>query len=82
MDQATQAVIETAVGGAYLIPDGREFWIDGPVAREITRRVSEALSGAPIILAERERCISRLLELVPMTAPDLTTDYLREELAK
>jgi hypothetical protein len=31
---------------------------------------------------ERERCIKRLLELVPMTDPDLTTDYLREELAK
>jgi hypothetical protein len=37
---------------------------------------------AGMISAERERCIKRLLELVPMTDPDLTTDYLREELAK
>ena len=43
MDQETKIIIETAVGGAYQMPDGREFWIDGPVAREITRRVVEAL---------------------------------------
>ena len=34
------------------------------------------------IQTERERCIKRLLKLVPMTDPDLTTEYLREELAK
>lgn len=34
------------------------------------------------VIQERERCINRLLELVPMTDPDLTTGYLREELAK
>jgi hypothetical protein len=34
-----------------------------------------------VVAAERERCITRLLELVPMTDPDLTTEYLREELA-
>ncbi len=34
--------IETAVGGTYEMPDGRAFWIDGPVAREITRRVMAA----------------------------------------
>jgi len=43
MDQETQIAIETAVGGAYQMTDGRDFWIDGPVAREITRRVSEVL---------------------------------------
>jgi len=37
---------------------------------------------ASVVVKERERCIKRLLELVPMTDPDLTTDYLREELAK
>lgn len=35
--------IECRVGGAYKMSDGREFWIDGPVAREIARRV---LNGA------------------------------------
>lgn len=43
MDQETKTIIETAVGGGYQLPDGRSFWIDGPVAREITRRVAEAL---------------------------------------
>jgi hypothetical protein len=32
--------------------------------------------------AIEERCIKRLLELVPMSDPELTADYLREELAK
>ena len=43
MDPEIKIAIESAVGGAYQMPDGRQFWIDGPVAREITRRVVEAL---------------------------------------
>ena len=36
--------IEGAVGGVYQMADGREFWMDKPVAEEITRRVlSEVL---------------------------------------
>lgn len=31
--------IERSIGGAYEMPDGRKFWIDGPVAREMARRV-------------------------------------------
>lgn len=31
--------LEAAIGGSYVMPDGRNFWIDAPVAREITRRV-------------------------------------------
>jgi len=31
--------IEVAIGGAYQLDDGREFWIDAPVAREMARRV-------------------------------------------
>lgn len=31
---------EQAIGGAYEMPDGRKFWIDGPVAREIVRRIA------------------------------------------
>jgi hypothetical protein len=37
--------IETAIGGGYAMPDGRSFWIDVPVAREITRRVLAAGLG-------------------------------------
>lgn len=33
-------MIEHAIGGSYEMPDGRKFWIDGPVAREIARRVA------------------------------------------
>ncbi|MBI1689491.1 hypothetical protein D9Y22_12290 [Methylorubrum sp. DB1722] len=36
IDAATS--IEARVGGAYEMPDGRKFWIDAPVAREIARR--------------------------------------------
>lgn len=36
--------IETAVGGVYEMPDGRNFWLDGPVAREITRRVMRVIA--------------------------------------
>lgn len=36
----TPVEVEAAVGGAYDMGDGRQFWIDGPVAREIARRVT------------------------------------------
>lgn len=39
-------VIEAAVGGAYQLPDGRDFWIDRVAALEITRRVIEAITNA------------------------------------
>lgn len=39
-------VVEKAVGGEYRMPDGRAFWIDAPVAREIARRVVAALLRA------------------------------------
>ena len=32
--------VEAAVGGAYDMGDGRQFWVDAPVAREIARRVT------------------------------------------
>jgi hypothetical protein len=34
------STIEARVGGSYEMPDGRKFWIDGPVAREIARRAA------------------------------------------
>ena len=37
--------IDGAVGGEYRMPDGREFWIDGPVAREIARRAADAIKS-------------------------------------
>lgn len=40
--------IETAIGGSYELPDGRNFWIDAVAAREITRRVVAALSECNI----------------------------------
>lgn len=40
--------IETAIGGAYEMPDGRSFWVDAVVAREITRRVVAALHDCNI----------------------------------
>ncbi len=42
-DRATE--IEQAIGGAYEMPDGRKFWIDAPVAREIVRRIMESNNG-------------------------------------
>lgn len=39
----TEQEKEVAVGGAYEMPDGRKFWNDAPVAREIARRVMEAM---------------------------------------
>lgn len=35
-----------------------------------------------LIHAERDRCVEKLLDLVPMTDPELTREYLREELMK
>ena len=45
LEKQLETVIEAAVGGTYKMPDGRSFWIDAPVAREITRRVSSALAA-------------------------------------
>lgn len=63
---ADERTIETAIGGAYEMPDGRSFWIDAPVAREMARRVLAALASTPqpaaaetverAVAAERERC--------------------------
>ena len=39
----TAAEVEVRVGGAYEMPDGRSFWVDAPVAREIAHR---AIGGA------------------------------------
>lgn len=39
------AVMETALGGSYDMPDGRKFWIDVPVAREMTKRALAALQA-------------------------------------
>lgn len=36
-------VTDEFIGGAYDLPDGRQFWIDGPVAREIARRINEGM---------------------------------------
>lgn len=44
--------IDAAVGGAYTMPDGRQFWIDGPVAREIAARALKPVDAA--LTAERE----------------------------
>ena len=44
MDNADRMLIEQAIGGKYEMPDGRTFWIDGPVAREMSRRMLNALS--------------------------------------
>lgn len=38
-------VIEKAVGGAYEMCDGRKFWIDIPVAREIAKRITKTPYG-------------------------------------
>ena len=32
----------TRICGAYRMPDGREFWLDEPVGKEILSRLSEA----------------------------------------
>ena len=36
---------EVRVGGAYELPDGRSFWVDGPVSREIARRVVDGANS-------------------------------------
>ena len=38
-DTVPSSVIEERIGGAYEMPDGRQFWLDNATAREITRRV-------------------------------------------
>lgn len=40
-------LVETGIGGAYEMPDGRSFWIDGATAREATRRVVALLPTPP-----------------------------------
>lgn len=40
--KSMQDRFEAAIGGAYEMPDGREFWIDLPVAREIAVRIVRA----------------------------------------
>ena len=49
---------------------------DAPCQRCQLERAEEALTR------ERDRLITRLLYLVPMASMELTTEYLREELAK
>jgi hypothetical protein len=39
--------IDGAIGGRYIMPDGRDFWIDGPVANEITKRVVAQIGENP-----------------------------------
>ena len=39
------ASIEAAVGGAYTMGDGRNFWMDGPVARGVARRAAEGVGA-------------------------------------
>ncbi|MCI0401295.1 MAG: hypothetical protein L0Z68_08365 [Gammaproteobacteria bacterium] len=38
-EMLNEPAIEFAVGGAYRMDDGREFWVDATVAREIARRI-------------------------------------------
>ena len=49
-DLTKQALIDlqTAIGGSYVMSDGRSFWIDHATVREIMNRIT------PIILAECE----------------------------
>lgn len=59
-EPSAEVILETAIGGAYQMPDDRKFWIDGPVAREIVRRILEsgaiAAFAAQAVQRERERC--------------------------
>lgn len=53
--------LEVAIGGRYQIPDGRDFWIDGPVARQIAGRVAsssraKARATDPALVAAMEEC--------------------------
>jgi hypothetical protein len=41
--------LDAAIGGAYVMEDGRTFWVDHATVREITSRIR------PIIGAECER---------------------------
>lgn len=56
--------IESAVGGAYEMPDGRKFWVDAAVAAEIARRVKAAQ------LYEMRRLIR-----LAMTGPGVANPY-------
>lgn len=49
---------------------------EGNVLNQIGQVVDELLT------AERERCIQKLIEIIPMADPELTTIYLRDALAK
>jgi hypothetical protein len=40
--ESVQVRFEAAIGGEYQMPDGRGFWIGGPVAREIAVRIVRA----------------------------------------
>lgn len=41
--------MQAAIGGAYVMDDGRSFWVDAATVREIMRRIT------PVVLAECER---------------------------
>ncbi len=41
--------LQVAIGGSYIMTDGRSFWIDAAIVREIMKRTT------PVILAECER---------------------------
>lgn len=41
--------MQAAIGGSYVMDDGRSFWVDTATVREIMKRVT------PIVLAECER---------------------------
>lgn len=41
MSKDIRTQVECTIGGGYEMPDGRKFWVDGPVAREMTRRVMQ-----------------------------------------
>jgi hypothetical protein len=43
-------------------------------------QIGQVMDG--LIQEERKRCVEKLLELVPMCDPDLTREYLHQELMK
>jgi hypothetical protein len=69
--------IEMAVGGKYSMPDGRQFWVDAPVAREITSRVVAALDAAQ---SDRKEWALRLIEWLGMDGYHLWTKSLPAEI--
>lgn len=51
-----EGMIAARVGGSYEMTDGRSFWMDGPVAREVARRAlgispssNDRLLGQPAV---------------------------------